>query len=318
MHMTRRDVLATGIAACMTARAAEAGPARIAGPAFGSSWHVVLPATADKAAATRAIMAETEAVDAAMSPYRADADLSRFNEERGTDWVPVAGSLCRVLDAALRMRARTGGAFDPTVGPAVGRFGFGPIRGVFGDADGLAVRGAAIRKSHPATTLDLCGIAKGYALDRIAAALAALGHRDALIELGGEVIASGHHPEGRDWLVAIERPGTNPATAQRIVRPGRLALATSGLSANGFASPRLNHIIDPRTARPVAPGLASVSVLAADAETADALATALLVMGPEAGPALAETQDVAALFLAEDGSDIREIMTGAFADHVEI
>lgn len=317
MRMTRRDLLMSGAAACMAGLPADAAPARIDGPAFGSSWHAVLPATADTAAATRAVMAEIEAVDAAMSPYRGGSDLSRFNRLRDRDWIPVPAALAGLLNSALAIRARTGGAFDPTVGPIVHHFGFGPIEGGRGDADGLAVRTGAIRKADPATTLDLCGIAKGYALDRMAAALAALGHRDTLIELGGEVVALGRHPEGRAWLVAIERPGSAPVTAQRILRPGGLALATSGHGANGFARPRLSHIIDPRTARPVAPGLASVSVLAADARTADALATALLVLGAEVGPDRADAQGIAALFLAEDGDEIREIMTGRFADHVE-
>ncbi len=319
MKMTRRDVIVSGVAATFVAAApAWAATARISGPAFGSSWHAVLSPATDAGAAQRAIMAVVEAVDATMSPYRAVSDLSRFNRLRSTDWVPVAPSLAGVLEAALSVRARSRGAFDPTVGPIVHRFGFGPISGGRGDADGLASRPGAIRKTDPTTTLDLCGIAKGHALDRMAAALTALGHRDALIELGGEVIAIGRHPDGRDWRVAIERPGSALATAQRILRLGGLALATSGLSANGIANPRLNHIIDPRTARPVAPGLASVSVLARDAQTADALATALLVMGPEAGPDLAEAEGISALFLVENGPGFREIATGDLSDHIEV
>ncbi len=317
MHPTRRHVLLAAAAfALAPALPAEAAVRRLGGPAFGGSWRAVLPGNADGDAARRALAFEIASVDAAMSPYRSSSALVRFNAARDTGWLAVAPALAQVAASALSVATLTRGAFDPTLGPIVHRFGFGPIRGGRGDPGALSVRGDMIRKEDTVLTLDLCGIAKGHALDRMAASLVALGIPDFLIELGGEVIARGRHPDGRDWLVAVEQPGTT--TAQRIVRPSGLALATSGHSANGHPRRRLSHIIDPLTARPAANGLAAVTVLAPNAERADALATALLVMGPERGPDLAEAQKIKALFLADDGGGIREIMTGGFADHVEI
>jgi thiamine biosynthesis lipoprotein len=315
MDLTRRLFLISALAgAVLPARAAQA-VTQIAGPAFGSSWHAVLPGGIDAITARRTLMEEIAAVDAAMSPYRAGSDLTLFNRSRDTGWQQVAPMLAHTLSVALDITRLSGGAFDPTVGPLVRRYGFGPIAGPgAGNPAGLHTSPDAIRKAVPDLTIDLCGIAKGYALDRMVAALTTLGHTDFLIELGGEIACRGHHPEGRDWLVAVEAPGGS--AAQRVLKPGGMALATSGHAANGFPRLGLSHVIDPRTTGPAAPSLASVSVLAETAERADALATALLVLGSEAGPELARAKGINALFLAVKGPAFQEIMTGAFARHI--
>lgn len=315
MDLNRRLFLMTATAsAALPARAAQS-VARLSGPAFGSSWHAVLPGGIDAAAARQALEVGIASVDATMSPYREDSDLTRFNLSRDTDWQDVAPMLAHTLTVALDIARLTGGAFDPTIGPLVHRYGFGPISGrEAGDPAGLDARAGAIRKAAPDLTIDLCGIAKGHALDRMVAALEVLGHTDFLIELGGEVACRGRHPEGRHWLVAVEAPGGG--SAQRILRLDGMALATSGHAANGFPPMGLSHIIDPKTTRPASPGLASVSVLAETAEKADGFATALLVLGPEAGPDFARTHGIAALFLTGKGPAFGETMTGTFARHV--
>ncbi len=315
MDLTRRLFLMSAAASAALPAGAAQAVTRLAGLAFGGSWHVVLPGRIDSDAVRYALLSEIAAVDAAMSPYRAESDLTRFNMSRETGWQKVAPILAQTLSNALDVSRLSGGAFNPTVGPLVHRYGFGPIAGKgAGDPAGLNARPDAIRKAMPELTIDLCGIAKGYALDRMVVALEILGHRNFLIELGGEVACRGRHPEGRDWLVAVETPGGG--TAQRIVRPHDMALATSGHAANGYPRLGLSHVIDPRTARPATHGLASVSVLAGTAEQADALATALLVLGPEAGPELARAKGIDALFLAGHGPAYSESMTGTFPRHV--
>ncbi len=316
MAVTRRQLLAGAAALLAAPRLARAAsPVQVlGGPAFGSSWRVVAPAAAESGAVRAAVEAVIADVDATMSPYRADADLARFNRASPGEFGPVADEVCVVAAEALAVHGMTGGAFDPTVGPMVRRMGFGPIEGAAGPAKAIEVGARTLAKHRPGLTLDLCGIAKGRALDRIAAALRGLGV-EALIELGGEVRGLGTHPEGRDWQVAVERPLAGPFAAQRIVAPGARALATSGHVANGFAARgrALSHLIDPRTGRPADQSVLSVTVLASAAMRADALATALCVMGAEAGPAFAEGAGVAALFLLRGAYEPHEIMTGDFA-----
>lgn len=299
----------------------------IGGLAFGSTWRVVLPDMERSGEVTRAVEAIVLEIDAAMSPYLLHSELTRFNRSADTEWQVCSAGLGAVVAESLAVAALTDGAFDPTVGPLVNRYGFGPIH-ANGDTDnrnaggrgtdGLSVQVTAIRKSSPDLTLDLCGVAKGYALDRIAETLGEMGVTQALIELGGEVRALGRHPAGRQWQVGIEQPAGAAQTFQRIVTPGSLALATSGLGAQGFSDGkrRASHIIDPHTARPVDNPVASVSVLADTAMRADALATALMVLGIDAGADLAERKGITALFLVGEGPLWTEVMTGEFSRHV--
>ncbi|MEC5324908.1 FAD:protein FMN transferase [Aurantimonas sp. A3-2-R12] len=315
----RRFLLGTASAAFCTALPARAAGVRSIGdPAFGSTWRVVMPEAIDPQPVRAAIEAIVTEVDRTMSPWRDGSDLVRFNRSRVTDWIPVSRSTSAVVEESLLVAKLSGGGFDPTVGPLVRRFGFGPIEGTAGRLADLRAQPGALRKAAPGMTLDLCGIAKGHALDRMATAITELGLEDVLIELGGEVRGLGRHPDGRPWQVGIERPGTGPGAIQRIVALDGQAMATSGREPNGYSDGRraLSHIIDPRTARPVQNGVATVSVLAPTAIRADALATALMVMGAGPGAALAERMGVAALFLVAAGDKLTEVMTDGFARHI--
>lgn len=317
MRTTRRSLLLGAGATLLLPRAAaaEAETAVIEGPAFGASWRVVLPAGADRDAAGAALRAIVKDVDAAMSPFRAGSEVGRFNAGDDTGWVAVPAPVRAVVAEALRVARLTGGAFDPTVGPLVGRWGFGPITRVAeGDHRDIEISPAGLRKADAALSLDLCGIAKGHALDRMAAALDGLDVPDWLVELGGEVRGRGRHPSGRAWHVGIERPLPGDFAFQCVVDPGGLALATSGDRVNGFdiGGRRHAHIIDPARRRPATGALASVSVLAPRGDTADALATALFALGAEAGPDFAALEAIPALFLLREGGGIRELATGGF------
>jgi thiamine biosynthesis lipoprotein len=314
--MRRRDLILAGgsmvMAAMMPARAVAATRVR-GGRAFGSTWRAVVPDTVDQTPIVTAIEQVIAQVDASMSPYKSTSALSRFNRAMTAGWHAMPDAVCDVAREALAVAQETGGAFDPAVGPTVARFGFGPIAGARGRWQGLEASGDAIRKDEGALTLDLCGIAKGHALDRIVGRLHRLGIGDAVIELGGEIAALGHHPSGRDWQIAIENPNADRFAAQRIVAPRGLALATSGHRANGLRGPvATSHIIDPGRQRPVENGLASVSVLAASAMRADALATSLCAM-PANATDFAETNGIAALFVRADGT---ETATGGFDAHL--
>lgn len=315
MQMTRRDFLATTAGATAWAVGpAAAGTVGIGGLAFGSSWRAALPDGVKSDAMFQLVEAVVAEINQAMSPYLDQSELSVFNRIDTTDWQRCSAPLATVAGHALEMVRFTDGAFDPTIGPLVNRFGFGPVHGERARPEDLLVTANELRKRASGLTLDLCGIAKGYALDRIIEGLPTVGVDSALFELGGEVRTLGRHPDGRAWQVGIERPDAKPGIVEHIVAPGRLALATSGTGRQNISLGEggVSHLIDPRSGRPVDALPASVSVLAETAMRADALATALMVMGMERGAAFAETHSIAALFVRYDKDGSHEIMTGGF------
>lgn len=312
MNITRRALLQLGCGAVLLnvrpggarAETAHAETVRVlTGPAFGSAWRLVLPDTLEAAGARARVEAVVARTDARMSPYRRDSELGTFNAGGA---VVLSAETRLVTEAALNLARDSDGAFDPTLAPWGRRYGFGPTAisterpaGRFQD---LRLSGNRLTTLRPGLSLDLCAIAKGYALDEITRALDGL---DFLIELGGEVAASGRHPEKRPWRVGIERPGT--AKLQRVIEADNRALATSGNGAQGYRvdSKRYAHVLDSRRQKPVDNGVASVSVLAATGLMADALATSALVLGPDKSRALLDAYDASALFLIRDpaGSD---------------
>lgn len=319
MVMTRRDFLfASAGAMALTVQPAFAGTTGISGPAFGSNWRAALPDATRSEAVRKLVASIVTEINQAMSPYLEQSELSIFNRADTLDWQCCTAPLALVADQALEMSRFTEGAFDPTIGPVVNRFGFGPIHGTQSRPEELSVSSSGLRKRDPGLTLDLCGIAKGYALDRIIDGLPSVGVGDALIELGGEVRTLGRHPDGRAWQVGIERPDAAQGEMAHIVAPGNMALATSGTGRQNIPLGQggVSHLIDPSTSRPVDAVPASVSVLAETAMRADGLATALMVMGLESGAGFAEAHAIPALFarLGNDGS--REIMTGGFSAYV--
>ncbi len=318
MPMTRRTMILGLLGSSLGSASASASGVQIDGGfAFGSSWRITTDDSTDLARIRPTVEAIIAEVDSQMSPYRKASDLSVFNAAGAQVWHPMPPALCHVAAQALRIAKLTDGAFDPTVGPTVSRYGFGPIKGGLGHFSGIAATATALRKTAPHLTLDLCGIAKGYALDRIAGALSRAGVVNALVEIGGEVKALGRHPSGRPWNVAIADPTAAGFRTQRIIDPGQFALATSGHAANGLRGPLgTSHIIDPHHGKPASTVLLSVSVLAATAIQADALATAFCAAGPEAGVALARRLKVAALFVMEGTRKPSEVTTGRFANHI--
>ncbi|RVT82189.1 FAD:protein FMN transferase [Rhodobacteraceae bacterium CCMM004] len=313
MALTRRTMLA-GAAAALTVRPVWAGGTRaLGGRAFGGMWRAVVSEGTDVARVAATVEAVVAEVDRAVSPWRADSEIAAFNAAGTTAPHPVGPIAAAVVGAAAHAADRTGGAFDPRVGPVVALYGFGPVRG--GRVAGAyRLDGAALVRSDPGLTLDLCGVAKGWALDRIGAALAAEGVGGALIDLGGDLRAFGGHPAGRPWQVAIERPGGG---VQRILDPRGLAVATSGPAVQGHdGRGAVSHIVDPAARRPADTRLRAVTVLHPDGAQADALATGLAAAGPVEGPALARDLGVAALFQIRSSDGLTETATGTFATHV--
>jgi thiamine biosynthesis lipoprotein len=173
----------------------------------------------------------------------------------------------------------------------------------------------AVRKRKPGIQLDLSGIAKGHAVDRVTAALDAQGLESYLVEVGGELAAKGRKPDGSAWKVAIEKPEVGRRDVFRIIELENRAIATSGDYRNFFddGGQRYSHAIDPRTGQPVNNGLASVSVVADSTMAADALSTSLMIMGADKAMAFAEQHDIAAQLILKSGSSLAERHSSAFA-----
>ena len=306
------------------------------GPTMGTTFAVRVVAgdlDDERAAGLRRAVERTLAgVDERMSTYRPESEVSRFNRARTTDPFPVSADTLAVLRHALEISELSGGAFDVTVGPLVDAWGFGPAGEPAAlpagrDIDRLRRRvgfrhlridpaASSIRKLVPALSCDLSALAKGYAVDRVADRLHAEGIDSYLVEVGGEVRAAGRSPRGDAWRVGIERPAPGPPAVQRLVPLRDRALATSGDYRNYYEvdGRRVSHTIDPRSGRPVDHGLASVSVVEPLCVRADAIATALGVLGPDAGYELAVAQGWAALLIVRRGDGtLHERETPAFA-----
>ena len=274
----------------------------------------------DRAAVEAEVRGILERIEGRMSHYRPDSELSRFNRARTIEPQPMSGETLEVVAEALAVGRASGGAFDVTVGPLVDAWGFGPPgrAPAAPDEAGLAALraqvgshllevdlvAATLRKRRPDVVLDLSAIAKGYAVDVVASLLGERGLGDHLVEIGGELRAGGRNERGEPWRVAIERPVQGGTPMQRIVSLTGAALATSGDYRNFYDldGARVSHTVDPRTGRPVTHRRRSVSVIAERCSLADARSTALNVLGPDDGYALAVAQGWAALFVVDDGT----------------
>jgi len=269
-------------------------------------------------------------VDSKMSSYQPSSELSRFNRTRHMEPVPMSSGTFDVIRRAAELSALTGGALDVTVGPLVNAWGFGPVEpDVLPPDPALVARlrdhmgfmkleldpvTSTVRKTDLELECDLSAVAKGYGVDQVAVVLRANGLPRFMVEVGGEVIASGLNQQGRPWRIAVERPVIEGGV-QRVVLLRDQAMATSGDYRNvrEVDGRLLSHTIDPRTGEPVAHQLASVSVVADLCIDADGLATALEVLGPEEGYALAVERGWPALFLIRDvAGTIAELATPAF------
>ena len=308
----------------------------LSGATMGTTYRVTLPgARPDDGAIGAAVRQALERVDALMSTYRADSEVSRLNRHKSSEPLSISAETHAVLSAAQAVSSATGGAFDVTVGPLVDAWGFGPpetseppsaetVRGLM-ERTGwqkliLDTQGPAVRKTVPQLRIDLSAIAKGYAVDLVAEALERLGYRNYLVEVGGEVRAAGRRDAGRPWRIGVERPDSTGRSVHRILQLSDTAVATSGSYRNfrEAGGQRFGHVLDPRTGRPAANRVVSATVLDPSAMRADALATALLVLGESEGMALAEREDLAVLLLVEGaGESLREFKSPKFRAKME-
>ena len=324
---------ALALAGCgRTPTASKAGYTQFGGATMGSSYTVRLKSLGhDEAALRSAVQTALDEVDQRMSMYRPDSELSAFNRAAGGAAVRLSDAIYSVLAAAERTSRWSNGAFDVTVAPLVERWGFGTravrevpaaavVTAELGRVDwrslSLDAARLSVTKRQAGVQIDLGGIAKGYGVDRAATALEAHGVTDYMLEVGGEVRTRGVNAAGAAWRIGIEEPDASPQRARWVVPLAGRAMATSGDYRNYFVEggQRYSHEIDPASGAPIRHSLCSVTVVADDCMQADALATALIVLGADKGRALAESSGIAAQFIERlPGGGLRDSMTSAFA-----
>jgi thiamine biosynthesis lipoprotein len=270
-------LVSAGVLLAATATRAAELPT-LAGPAMGTTYRVILAADLpgmSRGVVHREIEQELARIDRALSAWRPDSDVTRFNEAGPDEWVEVTDDLVAVVEIARRVHTRTDGLFDITVAPFdSGRpVGLGHVH--------VRTTPPALAKTQAGIRLDLGGIGPGYAVDCIGARLEALGSAGHLVELGGEVRAWGQRPDGtqwRVWIPAEDAVAGRPAGQTIDLAPGE-ALGTAACKPG--RSP-----IDPRTGRLLTSGRLRATVRALTCAEADALAVATLLSG-DAGDAVA-------------------------------
>lgn len=295
----------------------------INGPTMGTRYSAVFyaPAGSDLFELSRDLRAAVDAVDAQMSSWKPDSDLMRLNRAGTGIWHDVPSQLGMVLATALTIGRLSEGAFDIGVGDLVSAWGFGsnPAPGRPRNVDkGLPRLPAHLRleidterlrvRKLTDITLDLSGIAKGFGVDELARVLHAHGIANFLVSIDGELRASGGKPDGTPWRIAVEKPNIGGREPEGILELGDGAVATSGdyrhfVNIDGV---RYAHTIDPRRQEPLVDGPAAVTVLAETCMAADAWATALLILGPTTGSAIASAQGLEALFIERQPRSTKE------------
>ena len=308
------------------------------GLTMGTSWSVrlvesTMPGRAGSADLQQGLQQQLDLVVAQMSHWSDASDLGRFNRAEPGSWHSLPAAFCEVLGFAMHVSQASGGAYDPCAGALVNLWGFGPRErydepGFLPPKDDtlalllsqrqrrrLQLDLPARRARQPGgLQLDLSAVAKGYGVDRLARYLDSQGIDHYLVEVGGELRGAGSKPDGQPWWVMLEQvDGADAAKhpPELLLALHGLSVATSGDYRRFFqdGTVRFSHTIDPRSGMPIANQLASVTVVHQQCMAADAWSTALTVLGPDAGMALAEEQGLAARFLQRDGDGYHETLS---------
>ncbi|MDC9604997.1 FAD:protein FMN transferase [Xenorhabdus griffiniae] len=277
-----------------------------------------------------------EEVNDQMSTYRPNSELSRFNQSREVNKpFPVSAATAKVVKEAIRINKLTEGALDVTVGPLVNLWGFGPegritkaptdeelaMRRTWTGIDNLSVEGNNLVKSIPELYVDLSSIAKGYGVDVVAEYLESQNIKNYMVDIGGEVRTSGNNGKGNPWRIAIEKPSDSgmAQSAQEIIEPGNMSVATSGDYRNYFEQNgvRYSHTINPKTGKPITHNLVSITVIAPTCMSADGFSTGLDVLGPEKGMEVAEKLNIPVFMIVKTKDGFEERYNTAFKAYLQ-
>lgn len=309
---------------------------RFSGETMGTTYHVTVIAAAgalDAGELELGIVQTLEAVNASMSNWDPQSEVSRFNSSAANEPVPLSKDFATVIALSNDIHDASSARFDVTLGPLIELWGFGTrtpedavppaaeinaALDLVGQRDVLSLDGTTLTKTAEGVSVNLSAIAKGFGVDAVARMLTEAGATRYLVEIGGDLITRGLNAEDQPWAIGIERPDAADRVVELVVPISGYGLATSGDYRNYFevSGARYSHILDPTTGRPVTHNTASVTVLAPNTTLADGWATALLVIGAETGLPLAEAEGLAVLFITrEDGAFVTSA-SRAFSDLV--
>ncbi|NRB41159.1 MAG: FAD:protein FMN transferase [Pseudomonadales bacterium] len=309
---------------------------KIAGPTMGTSYHITaeFPADLDSTALKAAIDQRLVDINQSMSTYIADSEISQFNHLAVQQAMSVSTDFVKVLLISKQIYQESDGAFNPTIGPLVDLWGFGPALSVENfqkkpavehiqaklsqlDFTALILDVNKIRKLKP-LSLDFSAVAKGYAVDEIADLLIRFNVLNYMVEIGGEVMTAGLSPRGVSWRIGIEQPSNVRGKTFKALQLNNAAVATSGDYRNYMEidGKRYSHTIDPVTGYPVDHKLSSVTVIAKTVAVADAWATAIMVLGQDKGYQLAKSLNLAIYMIYRDGDDFAVKYTAAMQPYL--
>jgi thiamine biosynthesis lipoprotein len=297
------------------------------GAAMGTRYSAIFyaPDTTEPAAIEVSLQTAVEQVDRQMSNWKPDSDISRFNDASTGVWITMPKSVLFVVMAGLQVSALSAQAFDVALGDCIQRWGFGPDprdhiiapdAPRFVTADHLDIEYSTSRMRKSAHIhLDLCGIAKGFAVDQMAVCLDRQGIDNYLVAIDGEMRTRGSAADGKPFVIGVEKPDRFSRDIDCMLEVENVAIATSGNYRHWRETDGglISHTIDPRTGDPVTNAVCGVTVIAETAMEADAWATALMVTGEEKGPVLAEQNGLDALFFLRGKHAIDRVGTGQFA-----
>lgn len=271
-------------------------------------------------------------INKSMSTYDVDSELSRLNRSPIKEWLPISKPLYDVINTSLYISKLSKGQYDITVGPLVNLWGFGPGKTLPKVSDDevnalidkvgyksikLSDQPYQLMKKAP-IVMDLSSLAKGYGVDAIYQLLISQGLEHFLVDIGGELRAAGLNAQNKPWQIGIEKPSLVPSGATTIASLHNKSVATSGDYRNYYEQngQKFSHVIDPKTGRPITHSVASVTVVHDSAMTADALATAYLVMGADRALKLAERDEIAAYFILYAGDGFDTQASSAFKHYI--
>jgi len=302
---------------------------------MGTTYHISLANPAlklDLGHLQNIVDDELVMINQLMSTYIPDSELSRFNQAPINEWFQLSKETFTVLKYSLSVAEKTQGQFDITVGPLTNLWGFGPLEraefpsdkkikevmGLIGwESIVLDETNFQVKKTQP-VLIDLSAVAKGYGVDHIANTLDQYDIANYLVEIGGEIRAKGVNSSGKPWRIGIETPTLHQTGAQKIIQLKNKAIATSGDYRNFFEKEgvRYSHTIDPNTGKPVVHNIASLTVITEKAMNADALATALMVLGEKKALEMANRHNIAVYILLYEDNTFSSQHSSAFTDYL--
>lgn len=308
----------------------------ISGETMGTSYQITVvapPKDVDQSDISTKVTLELERLNDILSTYDPESQLSKFNEQKTTDWIPMDSDTLDLVEIARRISKETSGAYDVTMGSVSRLWGFGPGGGErkiddIPDMDEIMLHlnnigyqllqirtgQQTLRKLSPDLRVDLSSLGKGFAVDKLGQLLEAAGISRYLVEIGGEIRTRGMAADGERWKIGIELPvaGQSDAPSGVTLEDGHVATSGDYRNYKEVDGRRYSHLLDGRTGFPISHNLASVTLLHGSTTLADAWATVFMVLGFDDAFAIASDKGLAASFTVREGDGFVVRTTPAF------